>query len=97
MNPDNVDMYFNMGNAYYCTKDFEKAKEVYANMIAKNPQEYRCWFNLAEVHAALGNKEEALRCFVQSKPLAEQGAPNVVQRLAEVFGSDAVPVAQKTA
>lgn len=85
LNPANKDIQFHLANALYCNKNFEGAKQVYMTMIQENPQEYRCWYNLAETFLDLGNKEEAIKCFENAAPL-QQHFPHVGQRIAEVTG-----------
>ncbi len=80
--PHNPDNHFNLANAYYCTKQYEKAKEVYTNLIAQNTQEYRSWFNLAETYLELGNTQEAIKCFKMAQPL-ETSSPHIAKRIAQ--------------
>ncbi|MFT6765574.1 MAG: tetratricopeptide (TPR) repeat protein [Alteromonas naphthalenivorans] len=85
LNPSNKDAQFSWANALYCNKNHKQAKQIYMAMVQENPQEYRCWYNLAETHLDLGNKAEAIKCFEQAAPL-QQHFPHVGQRIAEITG-----------
>ena len=63
LNPNFPEATFNLGNAYFLSKQFEKAKETYANIVQHNPQEGRSWYNLGETHLILDEPQEALNCF----------------------------------
>lgn len=85
LNPTNSDLTFSLANAYYCNQNHEQAKEIYLAMVKANPQEYRCWYNLAETYMDLGDKEQAKLCFEKASPL-QQNFPHIRQRIAEVTG-----------
>lgn len=85
MNPANKDALFSLANAYYCNKNFEKAKQIYTAMVQENPKEYRCWYNLAETFMDLGDKKQAKPCFEKAAPL-QKNFPHISARIAEVTG-----------
>ena len=89
---------FNLANAYYCVRDYEKAKDIYKNLIANNPKEYRSWFNLAESYISLGQRDKAVECFKMAQPIA-QDSPQFGQRIAQFVRQDqsGMPSTQKYA
>ncbi len=80
--PHNPDNHFNLANAYYCSKEYQKAKDLYIKLIAQNKEEYRSWFNLAETYLELGENEEALKCFKMAEPIASS-FPHLGTRIAQ--------------
>ena len=96
LQPQNPDNHFNLANAYYCTKQYDKSQQIYKMLIAQNPQEYRSWFNLAETHIELGQIAEATECFKMAQPLAHQ-APQLATRIAQFIGNGQVQNDQKIA
>ena len=80
--PHDADVLFNIGNAHYCLDHLDEAQRTYELLIAKNPQEYRSWLNLAEVYVKKNDLSAALTCYEKAQPMASYH-PVVVTRLAE--------------
>ena len=80
--PHDTDVLFNIGNAHYCLNHLDEAQKTYEFLLAKNPQEYRSWLNLAEVYVKKNNLPAALTCYEKAQPMASYH-PVVVTRLAE--------------
>ncbi len=80
--PHDADVLFNIGNAHYCLDHLDEAQKTYEYLLAKNPQEYRSWLNLAEVYVKKNNLSQALLCYEKAQPMASYH-PIVVTRLAE--------------
>ncbi len=86
LEPHNPDHHFNLANGYYCTKQYDKAKQIYKMLIAQNQQEYRSWFNLAETHIVLGETPEAIECFKIAQPLGLE-VPQIGLRITQFIGN----------
>ncbi len=82
LTPHDADVIFNIGNAHYCLNHLDEAQQIYESLLAKNPQEYRSWLNLAEVYVKKNNLTQALACYEKAQPMASYH-PVVVTRLAE--------------
>ena len=80
--PNDTDVLFNIGNAHYCLNNLDEAQKTYEFLLAKNPQEYRSWLNLAEVYVKKNNLSQALACYEKAQPMASYH-PVVITRLAE--------------
>jgi tetratricopeptide (TPR) repeat protein len=80
--PQDADVFFNIGNAHYCLDHLNEAQQVYESLLAKNPQEYRSWLNLAEVYVKKNDLPAALACYEKAQPMASYH-PVVITRLAE--------------
>ncbi|MCF7946107.1 MAG: tetratricopeptide repeat protein [Spirochaetia bacterium] len=54
------DVYYNLGNAYYQLKDFEKAERAYGNSLYYNPESFPSAYNLSAVYVELREYDKAL-------------------------------------
>ena len=95
LDPNHPDHYFNLGNSYFCNKDYEKAKKVYTDLVQKNDQEHRAWFNLGETYIELGDKQQGLICFERARPLGIK-IPQIGQRIAQ-FTTDMIQASERKA
>lgn len=58
--PDNADVYNNMGVAYACTGDAEHAETCYTKAIELDPQMAQAYINLSDLYYKSGNLASAL-------------------------------------
>ena len=58
--PDNADVYNNMGVAYSCTGDFEHAENYYVKAIELDPQMAQAYINLSDLYYKAGDLASAL-------------------------------------
>ena len=58
--PDNADVYNNMGVAYSCVSDFEHAKTCLTKAIELDPQLAQAYINLSDLYYKAGDLASAL-------------------------------------
>ena len=58
--PDNADVYNNMGVAYSCVADFEHAKNCYIKALELDPQLAQAYINLSDLYYKAGDLASAL-------------------------------------
>jgi len=67
LDPDFAGAYFNLGYIYWATEDYLKSKEMYQRAIDLNPEFLdEALFNLAMVHARLGEQAQCLKKLEQA-------------------------------
>lgn len=81
-NPHDPTVLFNLGNAYYCKGNLERAETLYLAMIEINPQDPRGWYNLGELYLKTKDAQSALPFFEKASPLKYE-LPKVGMRIAE--------------
>jgi Zn-dependent protease with chaperone function len=69
-NPNNADLYGMLGDFYYGTKDFRKAKSAYENAVSIDPDNPRILNNLAWLYAT--SEDETIRNVPRAVALAEK-------------------------
>ena len=62
-NPNNFDIYYNLGMIYTMLNDFSSAKECYEKAAIINTLEYHTNYNIAMIELILGELEEAEKYF----------------------------------
>lgn len=63
LNPRDCDAAFNLANCYFCTKNYEKAQQIYLQYVQYVPNDMRVWYNLGETLYCMGDLKQALACF----------------------------------
>ena len=80
-NPNNMEAIFNLANAYFFTKQYEKAAHMYERVTKQNSSDARIWYNLGETYFMLDRAQEALHCFEKIKA-NPQSMPQLYLRMA---------------
>lgn len=61
MTPEDIDIYINLGSAFYDKEDYENALTVYRNALDLDPKNAKIHCNLAFLYWGKGDTEEAIR------------------------------------
>lgn len=61
MTPEDIDIYINLGSAFYDKEDYENALTVYRNALDLNPKSAKIHCNLGFLYWGKGELEEAIR------------------------------------
>ena len=83
-NPNNFDIYYNLGMIYTLLNDFSSAKEAYTKASIINTLEHHTNYNIAMIELILGDLEEAEKYFntcIEDKELS----PFAYYQLAKIF------------
>ena len=80
--PNNVDGYFNLGNAYHLAGKFEAAITAYEHAHAMVPQDIRYIVNLGETYFKLKNPSKAVTYFER---VDLKQAPHIAMRIADCY------------
>lgn len=80
-NPNNLDIMFNLANAYFMKEQFTNAIQIYQTLLQKTPHDPKLWYNLAETHFSAGNTSQALAAFSRLKN-SPGITPNLFVRIA---------------
>ena len=80
--PNNVEHYFNLGNAYHLGGKLEQAAAVYQHALQLNPSDVRCTLNLGETYFKLNQHAKALSYFER---INLSQVPHLAMRIAECY------------
>ena len=61
MTPEDIDIYINLGSAFYDKEDFDNALSVYRKALELDPANAKIHCNLAFLHWGKGNTNEAIK------------------------------------
>ena len=61
LTPEDIDIYINMGSAYYDKEDYENAVTVYRRALELDPENAKIHCNLGFLHWGKGNTDEAIK------------------------------------
>lgn len=67
MDPENGDVYYHLGQLYYLTSDFAKAKENFAKAKEYNPENLYAYIQLACIEYKIGNFDVSDKAFLEAK------------------------------
>lgn len=65
-----VETYYRLGNFFFLNKEFDKAIELYNQVIAIKPTHINAWYNKARALIEAGRSEEALKVTAQAAKLS---------------------------
>ena len=81
--PNNIESYFNLGNAYHLGGKLTNAVTMYEHALTINPSDVRCTLNLGETYFKLNNPAKALTYF---EKIDLKQVPHVALRIADCYG-----------
>lgn len=84
MDPENGDVYYQMGQLYYLTSDFDRAEENFIKAKQFNPKNLYAYIQLACIIYKQGKFEESVKAFTEAK-LTFNTSPEVVNYYGEIL------------
>ena len=66
LTPEDIDIYINLGSAFYDKEDYDNALAVYRNALDLNPQNAKIHCNLGFLYWGKGDTDEAIREYEQA-------------------------------
>jgi cytochrome c-type biogenesis protein CcmH/NrfG len=62
-NPQNLDIWIQLGNEYFDSNQYEKAIHAYQKALELNPADANVWTDLGIMYRRSGNPQKAIECF----------------------------------
>ena len=66
MTPEDIDIYVNLGSAFYDKEDYENALTIYRNALELNPKSAKIHCNLGFLYWGKGDMNEAIREYLHA-------------------------------
>lgn len=94
LDPNDQQASFNLANACHLSGSYEKSREIYQGIIARNPKAEQSWYNLAETYFELKQYREALAAYRKSYHLRDR-IPFIQMRMAHCLEREGKPYEAK--